>query len=206
MNQPTFTLDMTMMFAVHDALRRDLDHVARMRYRTEGWSLFATLLHAHHTAEDESLWPVLREELADPADDLAILDAMELEHAALGPVLGSIDALFADGDAGSARLSELTGELDILLRGHLHHEEDETLALIDTTLTEEQWMAFGQASQQVLGPNMPRFLPWVLDGASAETTEIVLGRIPEPVQQAYANEWQPAYAALDRWPTKSSVA
>jgi hypothetical protein len=206
MNQPTFTLDMTMMFAVHDALRRDLDHIALMRHRTEGWSLFETLLHVHHTTEDESLWPVLRQELTDQPDDLALLDAMEAEHAALGPVLDSVDAVFADGDAGSARLSELTGELDTVLRGHLQHEEDEALALIDATLTEEQWMGFGQASQQALGPNMPRFLPWVLDGASTETTERVLGLIPEPVQQAYGNEWRPAYAALDRWATKSSVA
>ena len=206
MNEPTFTLDMTMMFAFHDALRRDVDHIARLRDRTEGWNLFETLLHVHHTSEDESLWPVMRQELADRPDDLALLDAMEAEHAALGPVLDSIDAVFADGDAGAARLSELTGELDTVLRRHLQHEEDEALALIDATLTEEQWMTFGVAGQQALGPNMPRFLPWVLDGASAETTERILDRIPESVQQAYENEWRPAYAALDRWATKSPVA
>jgi len=80
------------------------------------------------------------------------------------------------------------------------------LPLIDRTLTEEQWMAFGQGATERVGPDMPRFLPWLLDGADADTTARVLGRIPEPVQQTYRNEWRPAYAKLDRWATKSSVA
>jgi hypothetical protein len=31
----------------------------------------------------------------------------------------------------------------------------------------------------------------------------VLGRMPEPVQQTYRDEWQPAYAAKDGWATES---
>jgi hypothetical protein len=52
---------------------------------------------------------------------------------------------------------------------------------------------------------MPRFLPWVLDGADDEVTARLLGLLPEPVRQTYTDTWQPAYAAVDSWATKSSV-
>ncbi|MEO3826219.1 hemerythrin domain-containing protein [Actinomadura sp. B10D3] len=52
-------VDVTFMYAVHDAFQRDL----------------------HHTAEDTHLWPVLRAKAADPA----VLHQMEAEHDRLVP-------------------------------------------------------------------------------------------------------------------------
>src|SRR5919106_658737 len=54
-----FKLDMTMMYAFHDALRRDLQLVAQMTTRSEGWEVFERFLHAHHVAEDAALGPLL---------------------------------------------------------------------------------------------------------------------------------------------------
>jgi Hemerythrin HHE cation binding domain len=54
-----FRLDMTMMLAVHDALRRDVDCVMQMTARSEGWDLFERYLRMHHEAEDDALWPVM---------------------------------------------------------------------------------------------------------------------------------------------------
>jgi hypothetical protein len=48
---------------------------------------------------------------------------------------------------------------------------------------------------------MPYFLPWLLDGANAERTKAILGSLPESAQEAYRNEWQPAYAAKNWWAT-----
>jgi hypothetical protein len=87
----------------------------------------------------------------------------------------------------------------------LTHEERETLPLVDQTLTEEQWMAFGRGSTQRIAADMPRSLPWVLDGADEDTTTHLLGIIPASVRQTYENEWRPTYAAVDRWATTSSV-
>lgn len=42
---------------------------------------------------------------------------------------------------------------------------------------------------------MPSLLPWLLDGADADRTKAVLGRHPDPAQQACRNEWQPTYTA-----------
>jgi hypothetical protein len=192
-----FKLDMTMMYAFHDALRRDLESVARMTARSEGWNLFERFLRAHHDAEDDALWPVLREALIGQTEDLSLLDEMEAEHAALGPLLEAID----DALDGGTSAPEARTDLAARLQEHLTHEEEEALPVIDRTLNDEQWMQFGEASVVRIGPDMPILLPWVLDGADAERTKAALGSLPEPVQQEYRNEWQPAYAARNWWAT-----
>jgi hypothetical protein len=127
---------------------------------------------------------------------------MASEHALIGPLLEAVDAALTRGESAT----QARADLEARLQAHLTHEEDAALPLIDRALTEEQWMAVGQGSTERVGPDMPRFLPWVLDGADEDTSARVLGRIPEPVQQAYRNEWRPAYAKLDGWATKSSDA
>ena len=57
--------------------------------------MFKRYLHAHHTAEDETVWPVMERLLAGPPDDLALLAAMESEHAAIDGLLGAVDAAIA---------------------------------------------------------------------------------------------------------------
>ena len=192
-----YTLDMTTMFAYHDALRRDVETVARMTARSEGWDLFKKFLHAHHVAEDEALWPVARQALIDRTDDVGLLDEMEAEHAGLGPLVEDIDDALDRGEPAP----QATADLSARLREHLKHEEEAALPLIDRTLDEEQWMQFGEASAEKIGPDMPTFLPWLLDGADGERSTAILGHLPEPAQQDYRNEWQPAYAAKDWWAT-----
>jgi Hemerythrin HHE cation binding domain len=192
-----FELDMTMMFAFHDALRRDLEPVARMTARSAGWDLFERFLRAHHDAEDDALWPVLREELTGQSEGLSLLDDLEAEHAALGPLLEAID----DGLDGGTPAPQARADLAARLQEHLAHEEQEGLPVIDRTLDDEQWMQFGEAAVARIGPDMPTLLPWVLDGADPERTKAILGDLPEPVQRDYRNEWQPAYAARSWWAT-----
>lgn len=190
-------LDMTTMFAYHDALRRDLKPVTRMTGRSEGWDVFRRFLHVHHVAEDEALWPVMRQALIGCTDDLALLDEMEAEHGGLGPLLDAIDDALARGESAPRARADLATRL----QEHLTHEEQAALPVIDRTLDQEQWMQFGEASAQKVGSDMPTFLPWLLAGADGERTKAILGHLPEPAQQTYRNEWQPAYAAKDWWAT-----
>jgi Hemerythrin HHE cation binding domain len=190
-----FDLDMTMMYAVHDACRRDLALVARMTARSEGWDAFGTFLRAHHEAEDDALWPVVRKALDGRTDDLALLDEMEAEHAVLEPLLADIDGALARGESAPAARSELSARL----RDHLTHEEEAALPVIDRTLDTEHWLQFGDAAAARVGSDMPVFLPWMLDGADPERAEAILGVLPEPARRSYVNEWQPAYAATNRW-------
>ena len=103
--------DMAMMLAFHDALRRELGHIARVTAsRTDdprhvmataaGWQMFKNYLHVHHGCEDDVLWPALERTLADRPDDLALLAAMEAEHAAIEPLLTAIDATLANPASG----------------------------------------------------------------------------------------------------------
>jgi hypothetical protein len=203
-----FRLDMTMMYAMHDALRRELERIAGVAARTgddpvrvlataAGWKMFKTFLHVHHTSEDLALWPVMRAKLADRPDDLALLDAMEAEHAAIDPLLAEVDAALADRDRGAQRLGGLVDALVTGLGGHLRHEESEGLALIDATLTDRQWSEFSDVHRERIGGDAPRYLPWLLDGADARTTALVLGRMPAPILAAYHDEWRTAYADLN---------
>jgi Hemerythrin HHE cation binding domain len=193
----SYKLDMTTMFAYHDALRRDLEHVARMTARSVGWDLFKRFLQVHHVAEDEALWPVMRQGLIGQSDDLAVLDEMEAEHAALGPLLDAIDEALDRGDSAPGARVDLAARL----REHLTHEEDVALPLIDCTLDEEQWMRFGEASAQKVGLDMPTFLPWLLDGADDDNAKAMLNHLPEPAQQTFVNDWQPTYEAKNWWAT-----
>ena len=205
-------IDLTGMYAMHNALRRELAHLDRVttgseldprRILTEsgGWDLFKRALHAHHTAEDDALWPALRETCAAYAEESALLEAMAAEHAAIDPLIAAIDAVAADPEADPSRLGELVDALSTGLTGHLRHEEDAVLPLVQRSITPEQWARFGQAHAQRIGPDASRLLPWILDGADEKTTAAMLAPMPEPARDAYESAWLPAYEATDRWGT-----
>jgi len=211
------TLDMTMMLAFHDALRRDLTHLARLTVRADddplrvrrnaaGWELFKRFLRVHHTAEDDLVWPIMQGRLAGRTDELELLDAMEAEHAAIDPLLEAVDAALADRDNGPQRIGDLVDELTRVLTGHLTHEETDALPLIDHTLTQQEWQEFGEQSRGRIGGDAPRYLPWLLDGRSPERAAPVIALLPPPLLAAYRDEWKPAYDALDPWRTAGSAA
>jgi hypothetical protein len=106
-----YKLDMSTMLAIHQALRRDLERLGRIAARPDGnparllkaavgWEQFKEFLVAHHTAEDRALWPALREAVAASPDQVAIADALEVEHSVIEPLLTAVDAAAADPDAG----------------------------------------------------------------------------------------------------------
>ena len=85
--------DTAMMGIVHGALRRDLlrtrDAVTAEPYPQgrqrqalgEHVVWMMEFLHAHHTGEDEGLWPLVRQQ--NPAAG-ALLDSMEADHLVIG--------------------------------------------------------------------------------------------------------------------------
>ncbi|MCB5169604.1 hemerythrin domain-containing protein [Streptomyces bambusae] len=210
-------LDMTMMFAIHDALRRELERIARITSRVDedprhvlstalGWELFKKFLTIHHTSEDLTVWPVMQEALAGRPAELELLDAMEAEHAIIEPLLADIDAALADRDSGQERLGGLVDALYTGLNHHLAHEESDALALMDLTLSQEQWAEFSNEQRGRVGADSVRYLPWLLDDAAAERSADILGKMPEPLRNAYENEWRVAYEGLDIWVPKDLSA
>lgn len=204
-------LDMTMMFAVHDAFRRDLQVLERLTSSPDddpwlvlraavGWELFKRHLRVHHTTEDVALWPAMERRLAGRQPELELMAAMEAEHSLVDPLLAGVDAALADRDGGPDRLGAAVEALSSALRGHLGHEERDALPLIDATLPEEEWSAVGQEHGTRIGDGASRYLPWVLDGLDPAVAARILGGFPPPLLQAYEAEWRPAYEALERWP------
>ncbi|WP_242608939.1 hemerythrin domain-containing protein [Actinomadura formosensis] len=196
--------DMTPMYAMHNALRREVEHLAKATARmgddprrvlaaAVGWELFKKALHVHHTTEDDALWPPMREALASRPGDLALLEAMEAEHAAIDPIIEAVDK-------GTDPIGDLADALATALNAHLEHEEREALPLIDATVTPEQWQNFGRLHGSRIGPDAPRLFPWILDGVDEKTAAVLLAPLPEPVRGAFESEWRPAYEALTRWP------
>src|ERR1700730_16009700 len=213
MSGKAFRLDMTMMYAMHHALRRELERIARITARPDddprhvlataaGWEMFKTYLRVHHTSEDDAVWPVMQQALAGWPGDLALLEAMEAEHAAIDPLLNAMDAALADREGGPQRLGGLAAEALTAPRGPVRHEESKALPLIDATMTQQQCQHFGEVHRNRIGTGLPRYLPWLLEGTSAQDTEAVLSRLPQDLLIAYQDQWRPAYAQLDLWGTR----
>ncbi|MFF2787965.1 hemerythrin domain-containing protein [Streptomyces sp. NPDC058049] len=203
-------IDLTVMYAMHDALRRELAHLDRLTTAadhdprqvlatTAGWTLFKKALHAHHAAEDDALWPSLRRNLAGRPKDLALLEVMEAEHAAIATVIRAIDGALTDPGADSLRLGQLADALTRGLAGHLEHEEGTVLPLVRRVLTAEQWGHFSRVQDRYIDQDAPLLLPWLLDGADEPTAKRLLARLSAPAYAACTARWIPAYADLDRW-------
>jgi hypothetical protein len=51
------------------------------------------------------------------------------------------------------------------------------------------------AERNVLNGSVDRYLPWVLNGASADMRTKVLGLLPPPARVLYRRVWEPVTAA-----------
>ncbi|MFE5584791.1 hemerythrin domain-containing protein [Kitasatospora sp. NPDC056531] len=204
---PDDAVDLTMMYAAHQAFRRDLARLTsaakggtdsdRQAFAT-GWSLVKSYLTIHHKAEDDALWPAIRRHLPGREQDLATLDALEAEHTELDPLMHAIDTELAGDDA--QRLAGLADQLSTALIDHLDHEEAQALPLVVDLLTKQEWSAFGADQRRQLGPEgASTFIPWLLDGASEQTRAAVLATLPPPARGAYQQTWRAAYEQQSPW-------
>jgi hypothetical protein len=212
-----YKLDMSLMLAMHDALRRELVQIARVAGQQDGnparllqaalgWELFKKFLTVHHRAEDEALWPPLCARVAQYPDRVALADELEAEHAAIDPLLEAIDAAAADPDYGHQRFGDIVDELAGKLTAHLTHEETDGLPLIDASLSAEEWAHFGLVHAQGVGADVAVAMPWMLDGASQQSREAVMKVLPPPVLATFREQWEPSYAGLKLWKTAGEPA
>lgn len=180
---PEGPVDLTNMYLMHHAFRRDLtafraaveqasitDH-ARWVALHQRWQLFAMALHHHHAAEDEGLWPLLLDRIAASGDDgaRAVLEAMQAEHAQIDPLLDSCARQFdrLATRATETERADLQRSLDEawhLLDGHLGHEEREAMVILQRQLTDADWRSVEKkhfvpaySPRQVLS-----IVPWVM--------------------------------------------
>jgi hypothetical protein len=212
-----YKLDMSMMFAMHDALRRELvqvartarlrdDHPGRLLHAALGWELFKKFLTVHHQSEDDALWPPLRAAVAAHPDQVALADELEAEHAVIDPLLAAIDAAVADPDYGYQQFGGVIDELVGKLTAHLAHEETDGLPLIDASLSPQEWQHYSEVHTERMRGDAPVAMPWLLDGASPQTREAVLRHLPPSLLAAFREQWEPKYATLNLWNTAGKPA
>ena len=177
--------DMTGMYVMHHAFRRDLRRFVAAVSSTpveagttwkalaERWAKYETVLHHHHTIEDEHLWPVLAGHATEAAD-VATVEAMEVEHGVIAPILSAVSAGFremrdhASEDAWRT-LADHIIELRIALDDHLRHEETDALPMVQRTMSaQEREDAEKQAGKGYPARLMPFLVPWVLDDLSPD--------------------------------------
>lgn len=215
MRNTTFTNDMTGMYVMHDALRRELRHLSALAARTDvdpreilrtapGWELFKKVLHVHHGAEDDALWPDIREAVGDKHDLLAVLDAMDAEHARIEPALDAVDAAIAATGPDDGALAAAVEQMSAGLRAHLEHEEDDGLPIVDAFATPELLQRFGLEHSKRIGGDVSTVFPWMLEGADETDTATSLRPLPDAVRTAYTEQWKPAFEALPRWGTPAA--
>ena len=137
--------------------------------------------------------------MAGQPDRVALADALEAEHAVIEPLLTAIDAAAADPDYGYQRFGDIVDELTTKLTAHLAHEETDGLPLIDASLTAQEWQHFAQVHTERIRGDASMYMPWLLNGASPQMLDAILGKFPPPLLTAFREEWGPRYAGLDIW-------
>ena len=202
--------DGLLLRVVHDAFRRDADHLtraveqgaladpARRRAVLNGWDVFARQLRRHHASQDEFLWPALRGYLLARPDETTLIDAMEVEHQRIEPLISAVDTAVHAGDL--AWLAEAAARLRSELLGHLRHEEDDAVPLLLTVFSEPDWRAFSAAQRKAAGrKGVAEFFPYILTGADPERSAQAVGTFPPPLRLLIRRVWQPRYGRRQLW-------
>lgn len=198
--------DVGFMFAMHAAMRRDLERLHQTVGHSldqgvlpetvhDGWAVLRRQIESHHQAEDDDLWPILRVRVAS-GTERGEIDEMTSEHARILPALDAVDHALA----GRASREQAAAELNRQVLDHLDHEERSVLPLVEAHLTDAQWYAFLRLER---GKHSPRerveFLAWVLDDAPAEHAAAVLRELPAPGRLVYRYIIKPRYDARRLW-------
>ena len=215
--------DTRMMGIVHGALRRDLLRVREVvvtepypqgrqrRALGEHVVWLMRFLHAHHTSEDEGLWPLVR--TRNPAAG-ELLDALEAEHQGIDPAataLASAGGRYAESTADDAR-SELVTALDGLtsvLFPHLDREVEEAMPVVSASITRADWQAVEQRyniKPKSLG-QLGMEGHWLLDGIDAEGYDVVVHTVPAVPRFILVHGFARAYRrrARARWEPDSAA-
>ena len=186
--------DTRMMGIVHAAFRRDLARVrlvltampvpqgGRRRAVADQVLWLMQVLHAHHTAEDSGLWPLVRQR--NPAAK-QLLDAMEVDHRAIVPAMQALTAAarqYRSTDNDDPRL-ELVRALDWLtgvLEPHLDREVRDAMPVVAQALTARDLGAWNQTYN--IKPKSPWQLgldgQWLLDEIDPEGYQVVVQQVP----------------------------
>jgi hemerythrin-like domain-containing protein len=191
--------DVRMMKVAHSNFRRELGlspaavrrTAAGDRRRTAAVAdhveLFLSLLHHHHTIEDDLLWVALLERV--PQELAPLVHVMQSQHEQVAEQLDQAHQAVdtwrrTSSDTDGERLATVLESLCTALFEHLHAEETHLLPIMARQLTAAEWEEFteqGMSSipkrKMVLGFGM------MLYEGDPEVIDLELRKLPAPVRR-----------------------
>jgi hypothetical protein len=209
--------DTRIMAIVHNSLKRDLRRVRaaltgdpapagrQRRALGEHVEWLMDFLHDHHTAEDEGLWPLVRERNPEIGD---LLDSLEGDHQRIAPTIGPLVVAAREyarttGDEPRRALLTALDNLSEVLLPHLDREVDEAMPLVSASISKAEWEEWDQAKNI-----KPKSLPylgivghWLLDDIDAEGRDVVVHQVPPIPRFVLLHGFAAAYRrqARRRW-------
>lgn len=186
--------DTRIMGIVHAALQRDLRRARdvlgaatppegrQRRALGEHVDWLMRFLHAHHSSEDEGLWPLVRDH--NPAAG-ALLDSLEADHVRIAPAAEAVTAAAREyatttSDGPRAALLDALDRLVDVLVPHLDREVADAMPVVAANITKGEWDAVEQRYN--IKPKSMRELGfeghWLLDGIDPEGYQVVVGKVP----------------------------
>jgi hemerythrin-like domain-containing protein len=194
----TSTPDLTTYRAVHTALREAASRMAaasvdlrrsdwrRIDAFAKYWAGYAGEVLAHHTVEDDIMFPVLVERCPVAGELIARTDA---DHHHLDELMDAIDAAVATmvRGEGPGRLPELLGQLAVHMDEHLDFEDADILPLFERHFTGEEYAELEAKAQKDLGVGKQAMftVPFVLRWMDAESFAHTLEGAPTPLRVLY---------------------
>ncbi|MFD0686124.1 hypothetical protein ACFQZM_16605 [Actinomadura fibrosa] len=192
---------------MYGAFRRDMarleaaggvDGAVGSRGVRNGWETFRLHWLAQRAAEERALWTVMRGRVPGAGPRPPLVDAMEFLGLRLVPLFDTVDTALERGDghvfAWCAR------ELPEAVATLLDYTEAKALPLVHELLTPYEWGTFEVEFRREIGfRGLRDFLPWLLDGASEDTSRAVLAMLPPPVRFAYRTRWLRRHERRDLW-------
>lgn len=169
-------------------------HGRRKRVAKHVANLLAAL-HHHHMAEDELLWPKLRDRIPIHAEDI---QRMETEHEFIAKTAVIVETRLAEWIAATgftttqranqSRAAEmLASEIKVLAEAvgdHLTAEEERVLPLINKHITDREWRAVTERGAAFLsGRNIwfgTAFAGMVFEACTADERRRFLAGMPPP--------------------------
>ena len=142
-------------------------------------------LEAHHSSEDELIWPVLRERASMSG---ALIRRMEEQHAGLHDALDTTRRELLAWEAAptserSDALATALGTVVDRLSEHLTEEERDVVPLIAAHITQAEWDHLGKVAFSKFTPKQ-RFIAMgeMLAAASPAEAARMLAGLPAPVK------------------------
>lgn len=157
------------------------------------------LLHAHHEAEDLTIYPLMMERLPEHAE---VISRVNAEHEALlGTLVAAEDAVAAwrANPSTASRDSAVTSlaALQAILVKHLDHEEAEVVPLIGLCINVAEWGEMSAiAFQHFSGDKVWLAIGLIQEQMLAEENATMEANMPPPVHDFWVDSGRPMFESF----------